>query len=298
MKKSIVLGANGYLGSHMVHFLNKSGHEVTSVGSSEKSKFDFDNYVQIDITKASLVEQLNFDVDYIFDFAGLTGTSVGFTDYQKFIDVNEKGLLNVLNHHRNSNSNARIIFPSTRLVYKGFEGELLTENSEKEALTIYAQNKISCEEYLSMYAANFNIPYTTFRVCVPYGNVLNDEYSYGTIGFFLSKAKNGDNITLYGKGEVRRTFTHVHDICQLIISSLDKTVCENEVFNIGSNDNLSLLEVASKVGAKYGVGLDFIDWPEAAKKIESGDTMFNDTKQQELIGYQYQCKLDDWLKSI
>ncbi|MCB9365165.1 MAG: SDR family oxidoreductase [Flavobacteriales bacterium] len=298
MQKSIVFGANGYLGRHLVYFLEKNEHQVVASGNSTKSIDGLANYIKADVSNQLEVEAIDFNVDNIFVFAGLTGTSVAFNEPSKFIDANEKGLLNILNHHRNTNSKARIIFPSTRLVYKGVENVFLNEEAEKEALTIYAQNKLSCESYLAMYASNFNINYTVFRICVPYGNIFSDDYSYGTIGFFLNKAKNKQNITLYGKGEVKRTFSHVEDICEIIIKTLNNKKLKNNTYNIGSTDNLSLFEVAKLVSLKYNVGIDFVEWPKAALKIESGDTIFNDEKIQKEIHYNYKNNLVSWLNNI
>lgn len=298
MKKSIVFGANGYIGRHLVYYLNKQGQQALATDVAQTSIDDNQTYVPIDITDVNAISRLNFDVDYIYCFGGLTGTNVGFDKYKDFVEVNEIGLLNILTHHKNSKSKARIVFPSTRLVYKGQKDVFLKEDDQKEALTIYAQNKLSCEEYLKQYASNFNIDYTVFRICVPYGNVFDDKFSYGTVGFFLNKAKNNQNITLYGKGELRRTFTHVEDVCNAILETLKQPQSKNNMFNIGSNDNLSLLEVASFFAEKHIVELEFNSWPESALKVESGDTIFDDSKLKSIAGYQYKHSIHNWIKGL
>ena len=300
MIKSIVFGANGYMGRHLVYYLNQQGQSILSSDVSAKSirQLSDENYTSIDITNINQVNSLDFDVDYIYCFGGLTGTNVGFDKYKDFVEVNEIGLLNILTHHKNSNSKARIVFPSTRLVYKGQKDVFLKEEAPKEALTIYAQNKLSCEEYLKQYALNFNIDYTVFRIGVPYGNVFDKNFSYGTVGFFYNKAKNNENITLFGKGELRRTFTHVEDICSAIIETLKTTDSKNNVFNIGSNDNLSLLEVAKLFAAKFKVSIEFTEWPEQALKVESGDTIFDDTKIKKTITYTYKNSIQHWIENL
>lgn len=298
MKKAIVFGANGYIGRHLVYYLNQQQFDVLPSDISPLSIGENKNYQSIDITTITSVKELDFDVDYIFCFGGLTGTNVGFDQYQKFVEVNELGLLNILTHHKNSKSKARIVFPSTRLVYKGEKDVFLKENSPKEALTIYAQNKLSCEAYLQQYATNFNIDYTTFRICVPYGNIFDDKFSYGTVGFFFNKAKNNENITLYGKGELRRTFTYIEDICLSILETIQKPESINNTYNIGSRDNLSLLEVASLFVEKYRVKVDFSEWPEQALKVESGDTIFDDERLQQTISYNYKHSIKNWVENL
>lgn len=298
MKKSIVFGANGYIGRHLVYYLNKQGQQVLATDVAQTSIDNNQKYVPIDITNENAVDGLDFDVDYIYCFGGLTGTNVGFDKYKDFVEVNEIGLLNILTHHKNSKSKARIVFPSTRLVYKGQKDVFIKEEDQKEALTIYAQNKLSCEEYLKQYATNFNIDFTVFRICVPYGNVFDNQFSYGTVGFFLNKAKNNQNITLFGKGELRRTFTHVEDICNSIFEVLKQPQSKNNIFNIGSNDNLSLLEAATLFAKKYNVEIEFDEWPESALKVESGDTIFDDSKLNSVAGYQYKHSIDSWIKGL
>jgi len=298
MATSIILGANGYIGRHLTHFLSQAGHTIIPTDVQEASVDRAENYQKLDITDIENVNKLDFNVDYIFVFAGLTGTKVGFDQYQNYLKVNEVGLLNILEHRKNTGGHAKIIFPSTRLVYKGNKNQLSKETAEKEAKTIYAQNKLACEGYLSMYANFFDIDYTIYRICVPYGNVFDQNYSYGTIGFFLSRAMKDENITLYGEGEPKRTFSHVEDICQLIINSIHLPETINETFNIGSNDNRDLLSVAQQIARKYEVGVDFVAWPDAARRLESGDTMFDGSKLQNLLNYNYKHHINDWIDRL
>jgi UDP-glucose 4-epimerase len=293
MQKAIVFGANGYLGRHIAYFLKQNRVEFIPVDIADKSIDGYLNYQKIDVTDIKNLQQLDFIVDYVFVFAGLTGTGDSPEIIQKFTKVNEQGLANVINCCEGIKG-LRIIFPSTRLVYKGIENTHLLEESEKEHKTIYAKNKIACEHML----ARSIVDYTIFRICVPYGNLIDSNYSYGTIGFFIRKASKGENITIYGDGGLKRTFTHVRDIVQSIFKSVQLKSTINDVYNIGSNDALSLLEVANLVAQKYGVKVEFVDWPEEALKIESGDTIFDDRKLKKVTNYKYQHSLKQWIDKI
>jgi UDP-glucose 4-epimerase len=292
-KKAILFGANGYLGRHIAYFLKLLEIEFIPTDISNESADGYDNYLQIDVTNIDDLQHLNFNVDYVFAFAGLTGTGSSPDVIEKFTKVNELGLANVITCCESAKV-GRLIFPSTRLVYKGVENTPLKEGSEKEAKTIYAKNKIVCEELL----AQSKLAYTVFRICVPYGNLIDTNYSYGTIGFFIGKAIKGENITIYGDGSLKRTFSHVSDIVQIIFESLNVIDSVGEVYNIGSVDDLSLLEVAQLVANKYGVSVEFVEWPEAALKIESGDTIFDGSKLKQITNYQYQNRISDWLEEI
>ena len=292
-RKAIVFGANGYLGRHVAHYLKLNNIEFLPTGSRERSIDGYDNYRQVDITDPDSLSQLDFNVNYVFQFAGLTGTQSSEELAAKFARVNVQGLKNIINCCENV-TNLRLIFPSTRLVYKGVTNKPLSEDDVKEAKTIYAQTKLRCEELLS----ESRITHTIFRICVPYGNLFGQEYSYGTIGFFLSRAKSGRSITLYGDGSLKRTFTHVTDIIAIMLESIVLNATKNNIYNIGSNDDLSLLSVANLIASKFNVQIEHVKWPEEALKVESGDTIFSGHALQSLIHYQYQYSMASWIEDL
>lgn len=296
MTRSLIFGSNGYIGRHLSHEIEKYSNDYYCFDIQEKSVDQKANYRQFDVTHSSEFAKLPSDVDYIFWFSGLTGTSNGFDHYSDFIEVNEVGLFNLLDWMRKADCKARIIFPSTRLIYKG-KDEALNEDAEKEAKTIYALNKLSAEYSLQMYAHVFGIKYTVFRICVPYGNMFGQDYSYGTIGFFLSNAKQNKPIPLFGDGSLKRTFTHVEDICEVILQSIQYPETLNQIFNIGG-ENFSLSEVASQFASLYNVPVANLDWPELALKIESGHTVFDSSKLHSIIRYEYKHQLINEIRKL
>ncbi len=294
MKTSLLIGSNGYLGKHLASFLDEHGFKNQNFDIHPSAPAGISNYRQFDITDKDAFQNLDPDVDFIFLFAGLTGTADGFDKYQDFVKINEIGLLNLLDWMRASRSKARVVFPSTRLVYKGRKNYALKEDDVKETKTIYALNKLAAENLLWMYQNAFGIDYSIFRICVPYGNRFGDKYSYGTIGFFMDKASKKEDIVLFGDGTIRRTFTHVADICDTIFAAILKEGSRNQIFNIGG-ENLSLLEAATLVADKFGVGIKFMPWPEMALKLESDDTVFDDSKLCSLINPSRKFDLQNWL---
>ena len=298
MKKALVMGANGYLGRHMAQSLQLGGYQLSTAGRQADSRDGHQNYLSVDFSDADQLQKLDLNVDYIFCFAGLTGTSAGFDHYSDYVNSNDLALLNLLTQHHLCGSTARIIFPSSRLVYRGQKGISLEEDAPKDPKTIYAQNKLTAEAYLRLYQNRYDIPYSVFRICVPYGNRFDESYSYGTIGFFLNRARAGQNIPLYGDGSQRRTFTHIGDICSVILGSMDKSETLNSIFNIGGADHCSIAEAAGLVAKKFSVEIDYVDWPEEDRLLESGDTVFDGSKLEGITNYSYRHKLRDWLASL
>ncbi len=294
--KCLIFGANGYIGRHLVKFLMDGECSIKASDIQDESVGDAVDYFKTDISTVENLKGINWDVDYVFMFAGITGTTKSFENYNQYIQTNEVGLLNVLDEIRRSPHRPRVIFPSTRLVYKGSTSSL-RENDQKEAKTIYAVNKIACENMLKAYSGSFNIPYTIYRICVPYGDHFEAEYSYGTIGFFLDQAKNKGSINLFGDGSLRRTFTSIEDVCKQIIISCRGEKSVNQVYNT-MGEEFSLKEIAELIADKYNSTLTFSEWPEAHLRIESGDTVFNSGKIETEFNITLLNSFKGWLAHI
>lgn len=289
-----IIGGKGYIGKHIEFFLKQRG--ISSMVYDVLDSNDDSNYRKIDLTSPASVKEIDLNVDYLFMFAGLTGTYAGFDNYQKYITINEMTLLNLLDAIRKSDYRPKVIFPSTRLVYKGYD-KPLKEEDEKESKTIYAANKIACEGFLQAYHDSFDIPYTIFRICLPYGNLLSSDYSYGTIGFFIKQAEAGKDITLYGGGTIKRTFTHIEDLCYQIIEGAFHPESNGQIYNVGG-ETLSLYEAADIVTRKYGTKITSVPWPEKDLRIESNHTYFDDSKIQALLHMRPYKKLVDYSKDL
>lgn len=292
MSKCAIIGSKGYIGKHLEYYLKQKKNDVVCYDVVESEDV---NYHRCDLTDFESVRRIiDLKVDYIFMFAGLTGTYVGFDKANIFVNVNEMGLINLLNCIRESKYRPKIIFPSTRLIYKGAD-KALKEDDEKETKTIYAVNKIACENLLYAYRQNFDIPYTIFRICVPFGNMFSDDYSFGTIGFFIRQASNDRRITLYGDGSIKRTFTSMHDLCKQIVEVGMERVSDGEIYNIGGH-TYSLRNAAEIIASYYKAEMSFISWPERDLKMESGSTYFDSSKIERVMGKIVFESLEELLK--
>lgn len=283
MNRMAIFGARGYLGRQLTRYFADADVAV--------EEFDLPSF---DVTDAEAWDKFDPErYDSVLYFAGMTGTERGFSEAQSFLSVNEGGLLHLLSRlSRLGPCAPQLVFPSTRLVYKGSESPL-SEESEKEPKTVYAVNKLASEGYLSAYANRFGIPVAVLRICVPYGSLVASDYSYGTIGFFLKQLDQDGKISLYGDGSVRRTFTHVADICRAV-----ETVLENNAvgtFNVGGED-MSLAELAHKMCLKKGGRVELTPWPDIALALESGSTVFDGSRLASL-GFAPKYSLENFFNA-
>ncbi len=292
MKTALLFGANGYIGRHVAKELTAQAFDFISIGLSPESIDGYLNYKCIDITDDNALKELSFDVDCVFMFAGLIGEVKTESNIEKFNAVNEKGLQNIL--QRIKGTKAKIIFPSSRLVYKGIKNQMLLENSEKEAKSHYAKNKLIAEKMI----IDSSTDYTIYRVCVPYGSAFKNIKLTGTIGFMLNQMERFNTITLFGDGGLKRTFTHINDIAEIIVNTAQSDKSINKTYNIGGLDNSSLLDLAQMFCKRFEGNIKFEDWSDENIKTESGDTIFNDSKLKTDFGVVYKNTLQNWISSL
>ncbi|MBO4952678.1 MAG: NAD(P)-dependent oxidoreductase [Lachnospiraceae bacterium] len=294
MYKVVIIGANGYIARNVIKYIsdNHPNWVVKMYGRSKQQVDGYKNYASINLLDKDDIQKIDLDCDIIYYFVGKTGSANGFDEFDEFINANERSLLFLLNEYRRQKSVAKIIFPSTRLVYKGCEGAR-EEESENDFKTIYAINKYACEKYLEMYNNAFGINYCTLRICIPYGTLVEGATSYGTADFMMSRAQKGLNICLYGEGNVRRTLTHIEDLCRALIVCGVNSKCLNQTYNVGGED-YSLQEMALCISKKFGVSVENIEYPPLAKAIESGDTVFCDQKLVEDTNFKYLHTFKEW----
>lgn len=294
--KITIIGANSYIARNFIWYVQNnidSDTEMKLYDFQENHVDGLDCYERVDYSDKDNIRKIDFNSDMIYIFAGKTGSVQGFEQYETFVEINELILLKIIEAYRLNNGTGRLIFPSTRLVYKGRDG-LLKEDAEKEFKTIYAINKYSCENYLWMYNNMYGIPYTVFRICLPYGTLVPEASSYGTAEFFMKKATAGENITLYGDGKQRRTITYMEDLCEALYKGGSSKETLNGIYNIGGED-YSLYEMAELIAKNYNVNVELIEWPREARLTESGSTVFDSSKLDEITGLKYSHKFKDWI---
>ena len=286
MQKIAIIGANSYIAKNLEKYIEKFFKKSTLVHlyDIQSAKNMPANYTQIDFNSLDSLETIDFSCDAVFFFTGLTGTKAGFERYEDFIKVNEIYLINFLKAYVNKKSKAKIIYPSSRLMYASCE-KPLGETAEKAFKSIYAVNKYAAEKYLEVFSNFHNIPYCVLRICVPYGSLPGIEPTYGTYEFFTKQEKEKKEITVFGDGTSKRTFTHITDICAILIKAAENEQCQG-VYNVGGEIK-TLGELAQIIAEKYSAEVKYVPFPETDEKLEVKSSMFDSSKLDKLLNCSY-----------
>lgn len=285
MRKAIILGSAGYFGCTLSAHLVEAGYQIHTP--------DIVNGNRVDLTDASRLENVNWDVDAVFVMAGRIGNLGQFDDHAATMDANQGILANILSAIARSNHRPHVIFPSTRLVYDGC-ADAIPENGAQLARSVYAASKIACEALLQAFGNFYEIPYTVLRLCVAFGGARNQMTSRGTVGMFLNQIQSTGKVRIYGDGSQWRSFTHVADFVRYCDAVVQAPNCMAQIYNVPGED-LTLAQAAQSLCARFGAQLEHVPWPVNSLKLESGSTRFDGSALVHDTGLHPQYGFRDWV---
>ena len=275
--------------------LSRSGTQCDLFDVQPSAKGQTGEYHRCDVLDGKFWE--GFDpgkYEAIFFFAGLSGVEPSFNNPRKFVEVNELGLVNLLEKLAPlGEKSPKVIFPSSRLVYRG--GGVVDEESPLESRSVYSANKIACEAFLAAYHVRWKIPYAAMRICIPYGNLLPNENPLGLVSIFKHQAGSKGEITVYGDGSNTRTFTHVSDICRAAELLAEKG--ESGVYNVGGH-TYTLQQVAEFVSRRIPAKVVNVPWPEAAELVEMRNISLDAGKLARETGMKEYKDLRDYIAEL
>lgn len=254
MKKILVTGGAGNVGSALVSGLLKNPDNfvvvVDNLQTGNLKKIPFAHLPNFKFIKADVNEWRDISsvflysyFDYVFHYAAMVGVKRTLDNPVKVLEDVE-GIKNVLSLSKNSGVK-RIFFSSSSEVYG--EPVEFPQNEHTTPLNSrlpYAIVKNIGEAYLKSYYQEFGLDYTIFRFFNTYGPNQSTDF---VIAKFLNAALVNEDITIYGDGSQTRTFCYVDDNIDATLKILDHDLAVNDVLNMGSNQEISILELAKKV---------------------------------------------------
>ena len=254
MKQSIlVTGGAGNIGSALVRALTRNPDYQVVVadnlltGSSEKIPVGIENlkFVKSDVNDFDDIASLfyRFRFTHVFHLAAVVGVQRTLANPLMVLrDI--AGIENILRLSKNTGI-ARIYYTSSSEVYgEPFEVPQNERTTPLNSRLPYAVVKNLGEVYLKTFQREFGLPYTIFRLFNTYGPRQSEDF---VLPRFVRAAIAGGPLRIYGDGSQTRTFCFVDDTVDAIVEAHDTGAFENEVINIGSDQEISILELARLV---------------------------------------------------
>jgi UDP-glucose 4-epimerase len=298
---ALITGGAGFIGSHLADRLLADGHEVWALDDlSTGAMKNIDHLADDDrfhfrlgnVTDEAVVGELADRADVIFHLAAAVGVKLIVSEPVRTIETNVRGTEVVLQAAQKKNklvfvaSTSEVYGKGTKIPFSEDDDLLLGPTSRSR--WGYACSK-AIDEYLSLaYARERQLPVIIARFFNTVGPRQTGRYGM-VLPTFARQGLRGEDITVYGTGEQRRCFADVSDIVESLMRLIACGDAQGQVFNIGSNHEMTIQELAELVQRKTGGASEIVRVPYE----EAYDVGFEDLgrrvpdvkKLHDMIGY-------------
>lgn len=253
MAETLVLGANGFIGSHLVDALADAGHSVRAFdryGSKEpifNENENVDMFVGDYLNKGDLNSALQ-GIDYVFHFISTTTPITAENDPTIDIETNIKTSVELFKLCVENNIK-KVIFASTGgAIYGNTEtgGKPHMEIDRASPVSPYAIGKLAIENYLEYFNRKHGLSSVSLRISNPYGERQPLHRKQGVIPIFLDNIAEGRPLTVYGDGSMVRDYIYVKDVAKMIVNMF-QSENNHSLYNLGSGQGNSINELLDMV---------------------------------------------------
>ena len=246
MKRALVTGAYGFIGSHLTEMLVGRGYKVTALAQYNSfndwgwlDKISCKEVVEVitgDIRDPHFCKHITQDIDIIFHLAALIAIPYSYIAPDSYIDTNIKGTLNICQAAKENNVQ-RVIHTSTSEVYGTAKYVPIDEKHPMQAQSPYSASKIAADSMAISFYNSFDLPVTIARPFNTYGP---RQSARAVIPSIITQIAHGKESIRLGDISPTRDFNYVEDTCRGFIALAE---CENAIgqtVNIGSNYEISI----------------------------------------------------------
>lgn len=299
--RSIVTGGAGFLGSHLIDYLIRAGHDVVCVdnlltGSKNNIRHLYgNNRLSFEFIRHDVTQPFDVQGDEIYNMACPASPPQYQHNPIYTLKTNVLGTLNVLELARATN--ARILQASTSEVYGDPalhpQPESYWGNVNPVGIrSCYDEGKRAAETLCMDYRRHYALNTKLVRIFNTYGPRMNVNDGR-VISNFIVQALKGEDITIYGDGSQTRSFCYVSDLIEVIYRVMNTEREFGDPINIGNPGEFTMLQLAEKVLLKIGgrSKLVFKPLPQDDPKQRQPDISLAKAK----VGWEPKVSLDDGL---
>jgi UDP-glucose 4-epimerase len=296
-QRILITGGAGFIGSTLALRLANYGSHVTVIdsmipefGGNLFNLSDCASKIHInfsDIREPHSLKPLLKDVDVLFSLAGQTSHMDSMTDPYTDLHINCAAQLNLLETCRQVNPDVRIVFASTRQIYGRPNYLPVDEDHPINPVDINGIHKYAAEQYYQMYHNLYQIKSCILRLTNTIGPRMRIKDARQTfVGIWIRRLLEDDPIEVWG-GDQLRDFNDVEDVVDALLTAALTEESYGQVFNLGSEEKVSLLELAERMIELNGSGkLKIMQFPEQRSKIDIGDYYSSHEKISSLTGWK------------
>jgi dTDP-glucose 4,6-dehydratase len=264
MKRILVTGADGFIGSHLVEALIRAGHGVrafvfynsfNSWGWLDHAAPDIRGQFEVfagDVRDPHGVRTSMQGCDAVMHLAALIGIPYSYHSPDTYIDTNVKGTLNVLQAARDLGT-ARVVHTSTSEVYGTARFVPITEDHPLQGQSPYSATKIGADQLALSFHASFDTPVTVLRPFNTYGP---RQSARAVIPTAITQIVSGARRLQLGALHPTRDFNFITDTVEGFVAALRADNIAGEVINIGSNFEISIRDTVSLISELMGVEVE------------------------------------------
>jgi nucleoside-diphosphate-sugar epimerase len=295
MKKILIIGGAGYIGSVLCRLILESGYEVTIIDNLKrgmKGIGDILNQAKLlkcDITNDKEIKELSqyLDCDVIINLAAIVGDPECDKDKREATTTNCLGVMNLYNNFC-KNKGVKYIQASTCSVY-GISEEICHEENKLNPISLYADTKYLDESYLLLKLPNVVI----LRFATAFGWSPNMRYDL-TVNEFVKTLLDHERLEIYDQN-TWRPYCHVKDIARAILKCIEKDV--SGVYNVGDDrNNYTKKMIADEIaGCKSSIfpNISYIN-----KGNDKRDYIVSFEKIKKELGFEAEYLIKDGIKEI
>ncbi len=269
MKKIIVTGGSGFIGSNLVNYLINKKYYVINIDKLTYSSNKYDKnslskknykFLKIDINNKKKIKSVlnKYKPDCIFNLAAETHVDRSIDSPHQFIYSNILGVFNILEvikEYNKNNKKIKLIHISTDEVYGDIKSKKSDEKFPYNPSSPYSASKASADHLIRSYIRTYNLPAIISNCCNNYGPF---QFPEKLIPKIISNILSNKSLPVYAKGQNSREWIYVNDHCDALYK-IYKRGKIGESYNVGSNDNLKnvnivkiILTIFKKKGFKIG----------------------------------------------
>lgn len=247
MKRILITGGAGFIGSHCVDLFLSFGYEVGVFDIKHRSEavnvehvLDRITYIEGDIRDIRQLDSVLGMYDYVLHLAAIVSVQESIGDPLAAHETNVTGTLNVFESARRQGIR-RVVYASSAAVYGDATVVPTPEDAPLQPLSPYGLHKVINEEYGALYGAQFGLQNIGLRFFNVYGSRQDPSSPYsGVISIFAKNMQEGRVPTIYGDGSATRDFVHVADIAAACRAAVEAETTKTFVCNIGSEKTTTL----------------------------------------------------------